>query len=84
MKKINYNGKIAVVTGASSGIGKEIAKRLILDHDCTVYAIARGVERLKEAQGELGEKADKYIIYPFDVSKKRSGRNFTPTLQKTM
>lgn len=76
MKKINYNDKIAVVTGASSGIGKEIAKRLILDHDCTVYAIARGVERLKEAQGELGEKADRYIIYPFDVSKREEWEKF--------
>ena len=65
MTKCWFDYKTVIVTGASSGIGKEIAKRLILDHDCTVYAIARGVERLKEAQGELGEKADKYIISTF-------------------
>lgn len=77
MKKINYEGKIAVVTGASSGIGREIAKRLITTYNCRVFAIARNEEKLKSVCDSLPvEKQDNFIIYPFDVSKKDNWKSF--------
>lgn len=69
MKRIKYNNKTVIVTGASSGIGKEISRVLITKYNCTVYAIARNEARLLEAKNELG---DRYVIYKMDVSQKES------------
>lgn len=60
----------AVVTGASSGIGRATALRLVLD-GWTVYAVARRAERLQdlaeEAAGE-GAGVGKVIPLPADVT----------------
>ena len=70
MKRLDYNSKLAIITGASSGIGKSIAFRLIKKYGCTVYAIARNEEKLQKCKSELGDLAENYIVYPMDVSKK--------------
>lgn len=80
MKKIDYTGKTVIVTGASSGIGKEIARELISTYDCTVYAIARNEKRLNEAKDQLGEK---YIVYPMDVSVRENWVNFASFLKNS-
>ena len=80
MKRIDYKNKTVVITGASSGIGKEISKRLISVYGCTVYAIARNEEKLKEAKKELGEG---YIIYPMDASLKENWVNFAQLLKNS-
>ncbi|MEX0770615.1 MAG: SDR family oxidoreductase [Balneolaceae bacterium] len=46
--------KIAIVTGASSGIGKEFSRALI-DKGAIVYGLARRSEKLSAVQNELGE-----------------------------
>ncbi len=69
MKKLDYYNKTVIITGASSGIGKELSRQLICNYGCTIYAIARNEIRLLEAQGELGEN---YIVYPMDVSIKEN------------
>ncbi|MCC9601654.1 SDR family NAD(P)-dependent oxidoreductase [Stieleria sp. JC731] len=43
-------GKLAVVTGASSGIGRCLAEQL-LQHGCRVIAVARRADRLDEIAG---------------------------------
>ena len=48
----SINGKTALVTGASSGIGKSTVK-LLLSAGATVYAAARRVEKMKDLE-ELG------------------------------
>lgn len=47
--------KVALVTGASSGIGKEIAKKLLQD-GLTVYVAARRVEKMQDLES-LGATA---------------------------
>ncbi|MYM68604.1 SDR family NAD(P)-dependent oxidoreductase [Pseudoduganella sp. FT55W] len=44
---IHQTKQVALVTGASSGMGKEIAKRLMAD-GCRVYAAARQVEKMDD------------------------------------
>ena len=42
----NFEGKVALVTGASRGIGKEIAITL-LKKGCKVIFVSRSIENLK-------------------------------------
>lgn len=59
------NGKTAIVTGASSGMGREIA-RLFAKEGANVIALARRQERLKELENE----SDGTIIpFPGDLLK---------------
>ena len=56
-------GKVAAVTGATSGSGRAIAK-LFVAEGADVILIARGVDRLKAMEEELGARA---IGIPTDV-----------------
>lgn len=47
--------KIAIITGASSGLGADFSRRLI-EKGATVYGIARRADRLKEILAELGNR----------------------------
>ncbi len=69
MKRLNFQNKTAIITGASSGIGKELCRTLITKYNCTVFAIARNEKNLEEARKKLG---DKYVVYPMDVSLKEN------------
>ena len=42
-----WNGKIAIVTGASAGIGAAIAKTLV-EHGVKVIGCARNLQKLEE------------------------------------
>lgn len=57
-----YSGKVAVVTGASAGIGKTIVEELV-KHGVIVAAIARRLDRLEELAQQLAAKKGK--VYPF-------------------
>lgn len=58
--------KIAIVTGASGGIGKEFTKLLLKEEIDEIWAIARNKEKLKTLNNELG---DKIIAISKDLSK---------------
>ena len=53
-------GKVAVVTGASSGLGLGVARRFI-EEGATVAVLARGPERLKKTAGDLGPAAVSFV-----------------------
>lgn len=52
---MDLRDKVAVVTGASSGIGKAFSRRLVED-GAVVYGFARGEEKLDNTADQLGER----------------------------
>ncbi len=61
---MNLTGKIAIVTGASSGIGAEFSKMLV-EGGATVYGLARSVDKLSAIKKHIG---DKFIPVKMDVT----------------
>jgi 3-oxoacyl-[acyl-carrier protein] reductase len=64
----NLKGKIALVTGASRGIGKAISIALA-GAGATVVLSARTVEKLKELKAEIEKGGGKAEVLPVDLSK---------------
>lgn len=54
---IQLQGRRVLVTGASSGLGREIARQLAHDHGANLLLAARRVERLDELADELRRSA---------------------------
>src|SRR5665213_1565455 len=52
---MNVDGKIAVITGASSGLGAALANALVMK-GAIVYGLARNIEKLQAIKNKLGEK----------------------------
>ena len=82
MNKCWFDYKTVILSGASSGIGKGIAERLIRDHGCKVIGIARNEERLINFKKELGDKGDNFTYYTFDVSQEEKWYELADTLRK--
>ncbi len=66
--KLNNKNRIALVTGASSGIGEAISRELI-KRGWLVIGIARSSNKLSEIRKEL---RDAFIPFTCDVSQKRN------------
>ncbi|MBL8129820.1 MAG: SDR family oxidoreductase [Chloroflexia bacterium] len=65
-----FAGKRAVVTGASSGIGRATAKRFVAEGG-KVALIARGQERLQQVAAEIGTP-DAVLVVPADCTDEAS------------
>lgn len=65
-----FAGKRAVITGASSGIGRATAKRFVAEGG-RVAVIARGEERLRQVASEIGA-ADDVLVLPADCTDEAS------------
>ena len=63
----SLKGKVALVTGASSGLGTQFAKALA-DNGAAVVLVARRAERLKALKGEIEGKGGKAIAIEADVT----------------
>ncbi|WP_017000033.1 SDR family NAD(P)-dependent oxidoreductase [Mammaliicoccus lentus] len=63
----SVEGKTAVITGASKGIGKEIAK-LMNENGANTALIARSKTQLQKLKDELSNTGSRVEIYPFDLT----------------
>lgn len=72
--------KIAIVTGASSGLGREFARAILREEEIDeMWVIARREERLQELQKELGAKVRPLAL---DLLTKESFRTLRQLLEK--
>lgn len=59
--------EVVILTGASSGIGRELCKRLIVKYGAKVLGVGRREEKMLSLKDELGEKGENFSYYLFDV-----------------
>ena len=63
----NLKGKVAVITGASSGLGKDMAK-VFAKAGCDLVIMARRIERLEELKIELEKENVRVLPIKCDVT----------------
>jgi short-subunit dehydrogenase len=74
MIKASFRENVVVITGASSGIGRELAFQLA-DQGAWLSLAARNAERLDAAAAQSRERGGKALIVPTDVSQQSQCRN---------
>ena len=75
---LGLRGKVAVVTGASRGIGKAIASAL-LHEGCAVAICGRNAERLNATVEDLSKNGARVIGVPTDVTDEAAVGKFVGT-----
>lgn len=67
MSKLSLTGRIAIITGAASGIGLAIAKRFA-EHRAVVHLLDLDVDKLREAAHQIGQAGHVVTEHCCDVS----------------
>jgi len=80
MEKAHFLDKVILITGASSGIGRELAYRLA-SQGARLSLAARDVERLEAVRAECEQRGGHAIVAPTDVSEQAQCENL---VQKTV
>lgn len=65
---MEINQKVAIITGASSGLGAALSSALV-EKGATVYGLARNVEKLNDIQNKIGNK---FIPVTMDITKQNA------------
>ena len=79
MAKKNWiYGRNVVITGCSTGIGKELTVQLVKNFGCNVKGVARNKQKLDLLKEELGDKFD---YRRFDISDENAWYDFSEEMQ---
>ncbi len=68
MKISIFQGNVVIITGASSGIGRELAIQLA-NQGATLVLAARDIERLEDVSAQCKNSIDKVLVVKTDVGK---------------
>jgi uncharacterized protein len=69
MKKLDFRGRWVVVTGASSGLGREIARTLAVREGANVVLAARRQDRLEQLAREIRSSSGSEVqVVPVDLA----------------
>lgn len=79
MSKLDFKGKLFVVSGASSGLGRILTEKLISD-GCKVIGIGRNEAKFVDFKTTLGDKSDMLETEIFDVSGEIGWKNLAAKL----
>jgi len=71
-------GRNVVLTGCSTGMGKEVLLILVKKYGCNVMGVARNKQKLDELKAELG---DKFSYRRFNISSQEEWNNFAKELE---
>jgi NAD(P)-dependent dehydrogenase (short-subunit alcohol dehydrogenase family) len=78
----NLTGRVALVTGASSGLGQQFA-RALADNGAAVALVARRADRLEAFKAELEKAGAKAIAIAADVNNRDDMIRVFDTVEKT-
>ncbi|MBK7582141.1 MAG: SDR family NAD(P)-dependent oxidoreductase [Myxococcales bacterium] len=67
MKPMDFRGRWVLVTGASSGLGQEMARQLARDYGANIVAVARRADRLEALKQELEPSGVKVLPLTADL-----------------
>ncbi len=77
----NLKGRVAVVSGASSGLGKQMA-RAFAEQGASLVILARRIEKLEELKSELESKGTKVLALKCDVTSTEDINNAAQMAEK--
>ncbi|HEY2472502.1 MAG TPA: SDR family NAD(P)-dependent oxidoreductase, partial [Terracidiphilus sp.] len=69
---VHFKGKVAIVTGGSSGIGKETAKRLVA-HGASVVLSGRDEAKLRSTAKEISSDPGMVRVLAGDIGQPSTG-----------
>jgi protochlorophyllide reductase len=76
--------KICVITGTTSGLGKETARALLNRGDYYVVCACRDVEKMKKIATTEGFDPKSYTVLDLDLGSLDSVKKFVPKLKSTI
>lgn len=79
MSNLDFKGKLFVVSGASSGLGRILTEKLVSD-GCKVIGIGRNEAKFVDFKATLGDKSDMLETEIFDVSDEIGWKNLAAKL----
>src|SRR6185436_1410615 len=78
----SLKGKVAIVTGASNGIGRGIAERLAQDGATVVVNYAKSADKAKQVVAGIEAKGGKAVAMQADMSKAAEARRLVKDTAK--
>lgn len=78
---LDLKNKVAVITGASYGIGRAVAIKLARE-GCQVILVARSKEGLEKTQKQIINDGGKAVVVPTDIAKLEDINDLCDILQK--